>query len=52
MSAPLNSTFQDIARPVHDDVMAYIRNGDLTDQNPTLRGDNAGMTLGEFFGVQ
>lgn len=52
MSAPLNATFQDIARPVHDDVMAYIRNADLTDQNPTMRGDNARMTLGEFFGVR
>ena len=52
MSAPLTSTFRDLAGPVHDDVMDWIRRSDLTDQNPQMRGDNASMTLGEFFGVQ
>lgn len=52
MSAPLSATFRDISGPVHDDVMAYVRDNDLTDQNPQMRGDNARMTLGEFFGVQ
>ena len=52
MSAPLTATFQELASPVSDDVMNYIRENDLTDQNPQMRGDNARMTLGEFFGVQ
>ncbi len=52
MSAPLDATFGDLSGPVHDDVMAYIRDSDLTDQNPQMRGDNASMTLGEFFGTQ
>ena len=52
MSAPLSATFRDLAGPVHDDVMSWIRRSDLTDQNSQMRGDNASMTLGEFFGVQ
>jgi hypothetical protein len=52
MSAPLTSSFRDLAGPVHDNTMEYIRNNDMTDQNPQMRGDNASMTLGEFFGVR
>ena len=52
MSAPLTATFRDIAGPVHDDTMDYIRRNDMSDQNPTMRGANANMTLGEFFGVR
>ena len=52
MSAPLTATFQDLSGPVHDDVMEYIRDNDLTDQSPQMRGVNARMTLGEFFGVR
>ena len=43
---------EDLAGPVHDNVMRYIKESDLTDQNPQMRGDNASMTLGEFFRVQ
>lgn len=52
MSAPLTATFRDLAGPVHDDVMSWILRSDLSDQNPQMRGENASMTLGEFFGVQ
>lgn len=52
MEAPLTATFQDLSGPVHDDVMEFISDNDLADQNAQMRGDNAGMTLGEFFGIQ
>ena len=52
MSAPLTATLRDLSGLVHDDVMEVILNSDIPDQNPQMRGDNARMTLGEFFGVQ
>lgn len=51
MQAPLSASFRDLEQQVHDNTMDYILRNDLTDQNPVLRGDNADMSLGAFFGV-
>ena len=52
MSAPLSASFRDIAGGVHDNTINYNRQQDMSDQNPQMRGDNARMTLGQFFGVR
>ena len=52
MSAPLTATFAEVNRTVHDDALEYTRDNDMSDQNAQMRGDNARMTLGEFFGVR
>ncbi len=50
MSAPTSTTFADLNRAVHDDVVRYIEgNGNMTMQNPQMRGPNASMTLEDFF---
>lgn len=51
MEAPLSASFRDLERQVHDNTMDYILRNDMTDQNPVLRGDNASLSLGAFFGV-
>lgn len=51
MAAPLSASFRDLERQVHDNTMDYILRNDMTDQNPVLRGDNATLSLGAFFGV-
>jgi hypothetical protein len=52
MSAPLTATFDDISASVHDAAIEYTRANDMSDQDAQMRGDNARMTLGEFFGIQ
>jgi hypothetical protein len=51
MNAPLSASFRDISGGVHDQTIAYTRDNGMTDQNPVMSGDNARMSLGEFFGV-
>jgi caspase domain-containing protein len=50
MEAGGSATFGDVQRLVHDDVVGYIEgDGNMTMQNPTMRGPNQKMTLSEFF---
>ena len=51
MSAPLTATFEDVSGSVHDAAIEYTRANDMSDQDAQMQGDNARMTLGEFFGV-
>jgi len=50
MSAPMGATFAEVQRDVHSDVVGFIeQDGNMTMQNPQLRGSRAEMTLQEFF---
>ena len=50
MSAPTSSSFTQVQQQVHADVVDYIEgNGNMTMQNPQMRGSNAGMSLEAFF---
>jgi hypothetical protein len=50
MSSDASTTFGDVQRLVHDDVVRYIKDdGNMTMQNPSLRGPNQNMTLADFF---
>jgi len=50
MESTSSTTFADVQRAVHDDVVRYIEgNGNMTMQNPTMRGPNQNMTLDDFF---
>ena len=50
MAAPGSMTFAQLQSDVHDDVVAYIEgNGNMTMQNPQMRGPNQNMTLEQFF---
>jgi hypothetical protein len=50
MAAPGSSTFGSVHQAVHDDVVAYITNqGNMTMQNPQMRGSNQSMSLDAFF---
>ena len=52
-SASLDMSFEEVAGVVARDVESYIReDGNMSMQNPQLRGSNASMTLGQFFGVR
>jgi hypothetical protein len=52
-SASLDTSLQELGRVVARDVESYIRDdGNMTMQNPQMRGSNASMTLGQFFGMQ
>ena len=52
-SASMDTSLADLARAVARDVESYIRDdGNMTMQNPQLRGSNASMTLAQFFGVR
>ncbi|MCK5650347.1 MAG: caspase family protein [Gemmatimonadetes bacterium] len=52
-SASLDTSLQDLGRAVARDVESYIReDGNMTMQNPRMRGSNASMTLGQFFGMR
>lgn len=49
-NAPLTSTLSQVHELVARDVVGYIeQDGNMTMQNPQMRGDNASMTLEEFF---
>lgn len=49
-SAPLTSTLAEVQRLVASDVETYINgDGNMTMQNPQMRGSSASMTLEEFF---
>ena len=48
--APGSTTFSALNTAVDDDVVRYIEgNGNMTMQNPQMRGDNQTMTLDDFF---
>ncbi len=50
MSAPGSMTLSQLSSDVHDDVVLYIeRNGNMTMQNPSMRGPNQNMTIDDFF---
>ena len=50
MEVPGSSTFADLNRLVHDDVVRYIESdGNMTMQNPQMRGSRQSMTLDDFF---
>ena len=50
MSSTSSTTFGQIQNAVHDDVVRYIENdGNMTMQNPQMRGPNQNMTLEDFF---
>ena len=50
MEASGSATFAQISQMVHDDVVSYIDgNGNMTMQNPQMRGANQSMTLDDFF---
>ena len=51
-SEPGSSTFAQVHRLVHDDVVAHIEDeptGEMTMQNPQMRGDRQSMTIDDFF---
>lgn len=49
-SAPLSATLQEVHRQVASDVESYINDdGNMSMQNAQMRGNNASMTLEEFF---
>lgn len=52
-SASLDTSLQEVGRVVARDVERYIRDdGNMTMQNPQMRGSNASMTLRQIFGMQ
>lgn len=50
MDAPGTMTFRQLNQQVHDDVVGYIESdGNMTMQDPQMRGDNQDITLEAFF---
>jgi hypothetical protein len=50
MEVPVSTTFAELNRLVHDDVVGYIESdGNMTMQNPQIRGSRQSMTLEDFF---
>jgi len=52
-SASLDISLEELGRAVARDVESYIReDGNMSMQNPQMRGDNASMTLGQILGMR